>query len=75
MQLESLPFDPNIYFGHVADNLLKNFGNKAIGMAEDALKKMRLLGDNEGFDMWLGVQRHLTMKAELEDLEDQITLH
>lgn len=75
MHYDALPFDPNVYFGHVAQNLLNKFGTKAVTYADEALKKMRLLGDDEGFEMWLGVQRHLTMKAELEELEDRITLH
>lgn len=75
MQLDALPFDPNIYFGHVADNLLNKFGGKALDYADEALRKMRAIGDDEGFNMWLGVQKHLNLKAEFDILENQVTLH
>lgn len=60
---EQLPFDPDYYFGLVADNLLKNFGAKALSYADDALSKMRAIGDDEGFDIWLEIHAHLTDKA------------
>ncbi len=60
---EQMPFDPNYYFGLVADNLLKNLGEEAIGYAGKALSKMKAMGDDEGFDIWLNIHEHLTMKA------------
>ncbi len=75
MQTEALDFDPNIYFGVVADNLLKNLGERALYYADEALKKMKLLDDDEGFDMWLGIHRHLTMKADLSFYEESVTIH
>ncbi len=58
-----LPFDTNVYFAIVADTLLRNHGSKALDYADIALQKMRALGDEEGFDLWLGVHEHLTSKA------------
>lgn len=60
---EPLPFDPDFYYGLVADNLLKNFGNKALVYADEALSKMKAIGDDEGFDIWLEIHAHLTNKA------------
>lgn len=60
---QQLPFDPDFYFGLVADNLLKNFGAKALGYADEALSKMKAIGDEEGFDIWLEIHAQLTNKA------------
>lgn len=60
---QPLPFDPNYYFGLVADNLLKNFGSKALVYADHALSKMKAIGDDEGFDIWLEIHAQLTNKA------------
>lgn len=56
-------FDPNFYFGLVAENLLKNLGPKALDYADEALSKMKALGDEEGFDLWLSIHEHLTTIA------------
>jgi len=56
-------FDPDVYFKIVADHLLSNFGERALFYADEAIKKMRAMGDRKGFDMWLGVHAHLTRKA------------
>lgn len=63
-------FDPHVYFNIVADHLLKNYGERALFYADQALAKMRALGDNEGFDLWLAVHEHLTQKAAdaMEDI-------
>lgn len=60
---QSLPFDPNYYFGLVAQNLLKNLGPKALDYADEALSKMKAIGDDEGFDLWLSIHEHLTTIA------------
>ena len=60
-QLED--FDQDIYFDIVASNLKKNLGDQALFYADEALKKMRAIGDSEGFDLWLGVHRHLSEKV------------
>ncbi|SDE57875.1 MULTISPECIES: hypothetical protein [Kordiimonas] len=60
---QSLPFDPNYYFGLVAENLLKNLGPKALDYADEALSKMKAIGDEEGFDLWLSIHEHLTTIA------------
>ncbi len=72
---EQLPFDPDYYFGLVADNLLKNFGVKALSYADDALSKMRALGDDEGFDIWLEIHAHLTSKASTDYRPSGAVLH
>ena len=60
---QPLPFDPNFYFGMVAENLLKNLGPKALVYADEALSKMKAIGDEEGFDLWLAIHEHLASKA------------
>ena len=72
-QLED--FDTNVYFGIAADNLLTNLGSKAHIYADEAIKKMHAIGDDEGFDMWLGIQRHLAQKATADLMGDNITIH
>ncbi len=58
-----IDFDADIYFGIVADNLIRNFGTKALSYADYALQKMKAIGDEEGLDLWLGVHEQLTEKA------------
>lgn len=72
---QQLPFDPDFYFGLVADNLLKNFGAKALTYADDALSKMRAIGDDEGFDIWLEIHAHLTDKATQDFRPSGTVLH
>ena len=72
---EQLPFDPNFYFGLVADNLLKNLGSKALVYADEALSKMKAIGDDEGFDIWLNIHEQLTAKAALSLRPDDAILH
>ncbi len=72
---QPLPFDPEIYFGYVADNLLKNLGQKALSYADHALNKMRSLGDDEGFDLWLSIHAHLIEKASERERETGTTVH
>lgn len=72
---EQMSFDPNFYFGLVADNLLKNLGSKAITYAGEALSKMKAIGDDEGFDIWLNIHEHLTVKASLSERPENTILH
>ena len=60
---QELPFDPNFYYGYVADNLLKNLGQQALVYADQALIKMKTIGDDEGFNIWLSIHEHLTAKS------------
>jgi len=60
---QQLPFDPNFYYGLVAENLLKNLGVKALSYADEALCKMKAIGDDEGFNIWLSIHEQLTSKA------------
>ncbi|RMB02769.1 hypothetical protein [Eilatimonas milleporae] len=60
---QPLPFDPDIYYGIVAENLFKNFGARALSVADMALNKMRALGDKEGLGIWLAIHEHLATRA------------
>ena len=85
MMPKTQDFDPDFYFGLVADNLIRNFGSRALFYADEALKKMRAIGDSEGFDLWLSIHEHLSQKAAdnldhmglLSTLDDQAfhTIH
>lgn len=72
---QELPFDPNFYYGYVADNLLKNLGPQALQYADKALVKMKTIGDDEGFNIWLSIHEHLTAKAARNNESDQQTIH
>jgi len=72
---EQMSFDPNFYFGLVADNLLKNLGTKALTYADEALTKMKAIGDDEGFNIWLSIHEQLTMRASLTLRPDNTVLH
>jgi len=68
-------FDPSFYYGYVADNLLKNFGSKALEYADKALVKMKTIGDTEGFDIWLAIHEQLTNRASGEQQATVNLLH
>ncbi|GAB4574757.1 MAG: hypothetical protein Tsb008_13220 [Rhodothalassiaceae bacterium] len=72
---ELLDFDPNVYFRIAAENLLRNFGLRALYYADEALKKMRALEDEDGFEMWLAIREQLIMKASGEIRPEGATLH
>ncbi|MBO6506343.1 MAG: hypothetical protein JJ850_07010 [Kordiimonadaceae bacterium] len=72
---EQLSFDPDFYFGLVADNLLKNFGPRALVYADNALTKMRAIGDDEGFDIWMEIHAHLTNKAASDFRPEGAVIH
>jgi len=72
---EQMSFDPNFYFGLVADNLLSNLGPKALVYAGEALSKMKAIGDDEGFDIWLHIHEHLTAKASDTLRPENTVLH
>jgi len=69
---QPLPFDPDFYFGMVAENLLRSFGDRALFYADEALTKMRQMGDDDGFDMWLNIHEHLAQRAAERVSEDRI---
>ncbi len=75
MQQQPLSFDPNYYFGLVAENLLKNLGPKALEYADEALSKMKAIGDDEGFDIWLSIHEHLTTIAADTFKATNATIH
>ncbi|GAB4120128.1 MAG: hypothetical protein Kow00104_03050 [Rhodothalassiaceae bacterium] len=72
---ELLDFDPNVYFRIAAENLLRNFGLRALYYADEAIKKMRALEDEDGFEMWLAIREQLIMKASGEIRPEGETLH
>ena len=72
---EPLPFDPTVYYAYVAENLLKNLGQKALVYADEALVKMKALGDKEGLDIWINIHEQLTFKATAATRPLGITLH
>lgn len=72
---EPLPFDPDYYFSLVAGNLLKNLGTNALMYADQALMKMKAIGDDEGFTMWLSIHEHLTMKTSESHKAAGATIH
>ncbi len=72
---QPLPFDTSIYYSYVADNMLKNLGEKALIYADEALVKMRSLGDDEGLDIWMNIHEHLTIKACSKLRPAHITVH
>ena len=72
---QSLPFDPTIYYGLVADRLLQNFGSRAFFVADQALKKMKALGDDEGFDIWLSIHEQLSVRTTEPIRSEDAVLH
>lgn len=72
---QQYPFDPSEYFAQVADTLLRNHGDVAIVLADRALKRMRNMGDDRGFNMWLGVHEQLTAKAPQYVVEENAVVH
>ncbi len=73
--LATLNFDPNIYFGIVAENLTKRFGMSALRYASQALCKMKNLGDDEGLELWRGIHKHLLDIAMNEEVPAGTVLH
>lgn len=72
---QELPFDPDFYYGYVADNLLKNLGQQALVYADQALVKMKNIGDDEGFNIWLSIHEHLTAKSSTVSEKAGQTIH
>ncbi len=72
---ETQGFDADIYFGIAADNLLNNFGERALVYADEALRKMRALGDHDGFEMWMGIHAQLQARVGAACRPAGATLH
>jgi len=68
-------FDPRIYFDITAQNLLANFGERALYYADEALRKMRAKGDTEGLEMWLGIRERLEIRLQEAAVPAGVTLH
>ncbi len=71
----ALAFDPTTYFRIVAETLLRNHGETALSYAEDALRKMRILGDDEGFELWSGIERQLFKKVRERHIPKGAMIH
>ncbi|MFC3050391.1 hypothetical protein [Kordiimonas pumila] len=72
---EPLSFDPDYYFDLVAGNLLKNLGEDALLYADQALTKMKALGDEEGLSMWLSIHEHLANRTVKANRPKGVVLH
>ncbi len=68
-------FDPRIYFRIAAENLFRSYGAQALHFADHALNKMKMLGDEEGFEMWLGIHEALIETAIESELPSEATIH
>jgi hypothetical protein len=68
-------FDTDVYFGIVADNLLRDHGQTALSLADQALKKMKDIGDDEGFMLWQGVQNQLMERVRDYHIPKSTTIH
>lgn len=55
--------DVDAYFAAVADSMIDELGTEALPTAEQALVKMRVRGDDLGFEMWLGIQDKLAQRV------------
>jgi len=75
MNMPYAEFDTDTYFTIVADNLLRDHGQNALALAESALEKMQVIGDNEGLFMWQGVQSQLIKKVQSYHIPTGVTLH
>ncbi len=73
--LQNLDFDPTVYFSIVADNLISNLGERALQYAGAALQKMRDMGDDEGFELWIGVQSQIEKRIYENELPVDVTVH
>lgn len=73
--LQNLDFDPTVYFSIVADNLINNLGERALQYAGAALQKMRDMGDEEGFELWIGVQSQIEKRIYQDELPADVTVH
>lgn len=68
-------FDPETYFGIAAETLLARFGDRALFYAGEALRKMRLIGDEDGFEMWLAIERRMIDRLREASIPDGTTIH
>ncbi len=68
-------FDSEVYFAIVADNLIANFGQGALPLADMALVKMHNMGDDEGYGLWSGVHAQLCRRIRDMELPSGTTLH
>ena len=71
----ALDFDPDIYFAIVADNLIARFGRTALDYADMAVSRMRRLGDDEGYSLWMGVHVQLCQRLRSSLVPTDATMH
>lgn len=67
--------DPQIdhFYETVARNLVAEHGQAAFRYARSALRRMRALNYEEGFEMWQSIYASLQMLAAPVDVEEEIT--
>lgn len=68
-------FDSEVYFVIVADNLIANFGQSALPLADMALVRMHNMGDDEGYGLWSGVHKQLCRRIRDMEVPAGTTLH
>lgn len=68
-------FDPEIYFGIAAETLLARFGARALFYAGEAQRKMRLIGDDDGFEMWTAIERRMVDRLRETCIPEGATIH
>ena len=62
-------FDPGPIFDMVARNLLRSHGDTALIFADSALDRMRVLGDDEGYELWEEIRRAMNIYFEFDEEE------
>lgn len=58
--------DKDMFLQVAAENLARNLGARALPYAHAALAKMRSRGDEEGLDLWIELERRLTICSDVE---------
>lgn len=68
-------FDPNVYFGIVAQNLLNIFGETALEYAIRAQRRMAEIDDHDGLELWQGIERQMVAQFTPRMAPASVTLH
>ncbi|MCG8507141.1 MAG: hypothetical protein MI755_21220 [Sphingomonadales bacterium] len=68
-------FDQEVYFGIVAENLIRTFGDRALDYAVKARRRMDELGDCVGLELWRGIERQMLTRHTPGAAPATATLH
>ena len=68
-------FDQEVYFGIVAENLIRTFGDRALDYAVKARQRMDALGDFAGLELWRGIERQMLNRHTPGAAPASATLH